>query len=243
MSVHWDPPSGWSCLRRGRTSRCPPTSRWSSERRRRGRWAWGWWQRTWSTPRLTRVSGRGSPARGRCLKRKSLWLGVTPVILDHTRYCNNELITCGGWSCPGTLLISPDDPPTSSALVRPVPAVPQTALIRILTRQRRTRRRGCGRRGRRAQPGVVDRVSSEELVVVVKLLVPRSPTVVVSKLKELNHLMLVVPQSKSNLQRKQLMLWNDKSCITNAGNALKATERLFVLNANHAARVPSLSLS
>ena len=159
-------------------------------------------------------------------------------------FCNNELITCGGRSCPGTLLISPDDPPTSSALVRPVPAVPQTALIRILTRQRRTRRRGCGRCGRCAQPGVVDRVSSEELVVVVKLLVPRSPTVVVSKLKELNHLMLVVPQSKSNLQRKQLMLWNDKNCITNAGNALKATEeRLFVLNANHAPRVSSLSLS
>ena len=79
MSVHWGPPSGWSCLRRGRTSRCPPTSRWSSERRRRGRWAWGWWRRTWSTPRLTRVSGRGLPARGRCLKRKSVWLGVHQV--------------------------------------------------------------------------------------------------------------------------------------------------------------------
>ena len=174
-------------------------------------------------------------SQGKVPEKKISMTWCTPwCILVHTRYCNNELITCGGRSCPGTLLISPDDPPTASALVRPVPAVPQTALIRILIRQRRTRRRGCGRRGRRAQPGVVDRVSSEELVVVVKLLVPRSPTVVVSKLKELNHLMLVVPQSKSNLQRKQLMLWNDKNCITNAGNALKATERLFVLNANHA---------
>ena len=90
----------------------------------------------------------------------------------------------GGRRCPSTLLVRPDDPPSSCTLVRPVPAVTKPTLVCVLPRQGGTWRRGCGRCGRGAQTGVVDRVSSEELVVVVvKLLVSRSPVVVVSKLK------------------------------------------------------------
>ena len=64
----------------------------------------------------------------------------------------------------------------------PVTAVTKTTLVGILARQRGTWRCGCGRCGCGAETGVV--VSSEELVVaVVKLLVSRSPVVVVSKLK------------------------------------------------------------
>ena len=92
----------------------------------------------------------------------------------------------GGGRCPGALLVRPDDSPSSCTLVRPVPAVTDSTLIGVLSRQGGTWRRGCCRCGRAAQAGVVDRVSPEELVVVVvKLLVSRSPVVVVSKLKSL----------------------------------------------------------
>lgn len=184
-------------------------------------------------------------SQGKVPEKKISMTWCTPwCILVHTRYCNNELITCGGRSCPGTLLISPDDPPTSSALVRPVPAVPQTALIRILTRQRRTRRRGCGRRGRRAQPGVVDRVSSEELVVVVKLLVPRSPTVVVSKLKRIKSFDAGCPTIKIKSAKKavdamerQKLYYKCRECFeSNRGETVCA-------KCKSRSRVPSLNLS
>ena len=60
------------------------TCHWSSGRRRRGPLMWGWWRRTWSTPRPSSASGTARPARGSCRPRAA-----------RPRRCPRQSTQCG----------------------------------------------------------------------------------------------------------------------------------------------------